>query len=71
MTSNDSYSESNISLYTKENKRKTASGFFPLLKFKENLYNSCQTKFSKFLNRSGDIKLLIRLLYSNKIFNYI
>ena len=58
MATNDSYSETNISLYTKENKRKTSSGYFPLLKFKENLYNSCQTKFSKFLNRSSDIKLL-------------
>ena len=67
MGANDSYSETNISLYTKENKRKTATGFFPLLKFKENLYNSCQTKFSKFLNRSGDIKLLINNKINEKI----
>ena len=63
MQANDSFSESNISLYTKDNKRKTSSGYFPLLKFKEKLYNSCQTKFSKFLNRSNDIKLLNRLFY--------
>ena len=67
MATNDSYSETNISLYTKENKRKTASGFFPLLKFKENLYNSCQTKFSKFLNRSSDIKLLVNNKINEKI----
>ena len=67
MTSNDSYSESNISLYTKENNRKTTSGFFPLLKYKENLYNSCHSKFSKFLNRSNDIKLLINNKMNKKI----
>ena len=67
MTTNDSCSETNISLYTKENKRKTTSGYFPLLKFTENLYNSCQTKFSKFLNRSSDIKLLINNKINQKI----
>ena len=67
MQANDSFSESNISLYTKGNKRKTSSGYFPLLKFKEKLYNSCQTKFSKFLNRSNDIKLLINNKINKKI----
>ena len=67
MQANDSFSESNISLYTKDNKRKTSSGYFPLLKFKEKLYNSCQTKFSKFLNRSNDIKLLINNKINKKI----
>ena len=66
-TFNVSYSETNISLYTKDNKRKTVSGNFPLLKFKENLYNSCQTKFSEFLNKSNDIKLLINNKINEKI----
>ena len=67
MKTNDSFSDSNLSLYTKENKGKTSSGYFPLLKFKEKLYNSCQTKFSKFLNRSNDIKLLINNKINKKI----
>ena len=67
MTTNNSITESNISLYTKDNNRKTISGYFPLLKFKENLYYSCQTKFSKFLNKSNDIKLLINNKVNEKI----
>ena len=67
MKTNDSFSDSNLSLYTKENKGKTSSGYFPLLKFKENLYNSCQTKFSNFLNRSNDIKLVINNKINKKI----
>ena len=67
MAANKSCSESNISLYTKENNRKTVNGYFPLLKFKENLYNSCQTKFSNFLNRSNDIKLLVNNKINKKI----
>ena len=55
MKTNDSFSDSNLSLYTKENKGKTSSGYFPLLKFKENLYNSCQTKFSNFLKLNHDL----------------
>ena len=64
---NDSNTASNISIYTKENNRKTASGFFPLLKFRENLYNSCQNKFSKFINKTSDIKLLINNKINQKI----
>ena len=64
---NDSNTASNISIYTKENNRKTASGFFPLLKFRENLYNSCQNKFSKFINKTCDIKLLINNKINQKI----
>ena len=67
MTSNNSIEETNISLYTKENNRRTVSGYFPLLKYKENLYNSCQTKFSKFLNKSSDIKLLVNNKINEKI----
>ena len=67
MTTNNSISESNTSLFIKDNNRKTVSGFFPLLKYKENLYNSCQSKFSKFLNKSHDIKLLINNRINEKI----
>ena len=67
MTTNNSISESNTSLFIKDNNRKTISGFFPLLKYKENLYNSCQSKFSKFLNKSHDIKLLINNRINEKI----
>ncbi len=67
MTTNNSISESNTSLYTKDNNRKTVSGFFPLLKYKENLYNSCQSKYSKFLNKSHDIKLVINNRINEKI----
>ena len=67
MAANKSCSESNTSLYTKENNRKTVNGYFPLLKYKENLYNSCQTKFSNFLNRSNDIKLQVNNKINKKI----
>ena len=67
MTTNNSISESNTSLYIRDNNRKTVSGFFPLLKYKENLYNSCHNKFSKFLNKSHDIKLLINNKINEKI----
>ena len=67
MTTNNSNTESNISLYTKDNNRKTVSGYFPLIKFNENLYYSCQTKLSNFLNKSNDIKLLINNKVNEKI----
>ena len=69
MTTNNSISESNTSIYIRDNNnnRKTVSGYFPLLKYKENLYNSCQSKFSKFLNKSHDIKLLINNRINEKI----
>ena len=60
-------SSTDISIYTKEYNRKTESGYFPLLKFRENLYNSCQNKFSQFINKTSDIKLLINNRINQKI----
>ena len=52
--------ESNNSSNIKEINNKNPIGYFPLLKFKENLYNSCQSKYSEFINsRKSDIKLII------------
>ena len=61
-TQNDSYEESN---YSNNNINiKNSLGHFPLLKFNENLYNSCQSKYCHFLNnRKTDIKIII----NNKI----
>ena len=61
-TVNDSDEESNNS--NKNVNIKNSLGHFPLLKFNENLYNSCQSKYCDFLNnRKTDIKLII----NNKI----
>ena len=61
-TVNDSDEESNNS--NKNFNIKNSLGHFPLLKFNENLYNSCQSKYCDFLNnRKTDIKLII----NNKI----
>ena len=59
-TESDNYNESNYSIYTRGSNNRTTSGNFPLLKFNENLYNSCQTKLSNFINnRKDDIRLII------------
>ena len=63
MKMNDTYTESNCSSFIKDTYQRS-SGYFPLLKFKENLYNTCQSKFSEFINnKRGDLKLII----NNKI----
>lgn len=59
----ETYTESNCSSFIKDAYQRN-SGYFPLLKFKENLYNTCQSKFSEFINnKRGDLKLII----NNKI----
>ena len=63
-TTNETCSESNYSSFIKESYQKNSLGYFPLLKFKENLYNTCQSKFSEYINsKKDDIKLII----NNKI----
>ena len=63
-TINETYTESNYSTFIKESFQKNSSGYYPLLKFKENLYNTCQSKFSEFANsKKGDLKLIV----NNKI----
>lgn len=62
--SKESLIETNYSTNIKCSKPRISSGSFPLLKFNENLYNSCQLNFSKYLsNKRNDIKLII----NNKI----
>ena len=45
---NETCADSNYSSFAKESSQKN----FPLLKFKENLYNICQSKFSKYINNN-------------------
>ena len=57
---NETCSESFYTSYTKDTNQKSSSKFHPLLKFKENLYNLCQSKFSKYAsNKKDDLKLMI------------
>ena len=66
--SKESLIETNYSTNIKWSKPRISSGSFPLLKFNENLYNSCQLNFSKYLsNKRNDIKLII----NNKIYQHI
>ena len=63
-TTNETYTESNYSSLVKETNQRNSLGNFPLLKFKENLYNTCQTKFSQYINnKKSDLKLIV----NNKI----
>ena len=63
-TTNETYTESNYSSFVKETNQRNSLGNFPLLKFKENLYNTCQLKFSEYINnKKGDVKLIV----NNKI----
>ena len=65
---NENYNESNYSIYTRGTNLKTTSGNFPLLKFNQNLYNSCQSKLSKFINhRKNDIRLIINKKINQQI----
>lgn len=55
-----SHVESNYSIYNTLVDNKNSYGYFPLLKFNQNLYNLCQSKFCNFLNnRKNDIRLII------------
>ena len=57
---NETCTDSNYSSFAKDASQKN----FPLLKFKENLYNICQSKFSKYINNK---KTDLRLVVNNKI----
>ena len=57
-TTNETCDESNYSSFMKETYQKNSLGYFPLLKFKENLYNTCQSKFSEYANSKGELKLI-------------
>ena len=63
-TTNETCTESNYSSFIKEPNQKNALGYFPLLKFKENLYSTCQSKFSEFINTKKDE---LKLIINNKI----
>ena len=63
-TTNETCTDSNYSSFIKDSYQKNSFGYYPLLKFKENLYNTCQSKFSEYINnKKGDLKLVI----NNKI----
>ena len=67
-TTNDTYTDSNFSTFIRDSYQKNSLGYYPLLKFRENLYNICQSKFSEFANsRKDDLKLIV----NNKIFQHI
>ena len=67
MKMNDSYTESNCPSFIKDSYQRN-SGYFPLLKFKENLYNTCQSKFSEFINnKRSDLKLIVNNKINQKI----
>ena len=66
--SDETFIETNYTTKINFSNQRTSSGFFPLLKFNENLYNSCQSKFSKYIeNKRNDIKLIV----NNKINQHI
>ena len=67
-TETDNYNESNYSIYTRDSNHRTTTGYFPLLKFNEKLYNSCQRKLSNFINhRKSDIRLIINKKINQQI----
>ena len=52
----------------KESFQKNSLGYFPLLKFKENLYNTCQSKFSEYItNKKDDLKLIVNNKINQKL----
>ena len=67
-TTNETCSDSHYSSFNKESLQKNSSGFSPFLKFNENLYNKCQSKFSEFAtNKKNDLKLMINSQTKEKI----
>ena len=67
-TTNETCSDSNYSSFNKESFQKNTSGYSPFLKFNENLYNKCQSKFSEFAsNKKNDLKLMINSQTKEKI----
>ena len=66
-TNYETYTESNYSSYIKDSNKKNISGY-SFLKFNENLYNKCQSKFSEFAtNKKDDLKLMINSQTKEKI----
>jgi hypothetical protein len=73
-TTNETCADSNYSSFIKDSYQKNSLGYFPLLKFKENLYNTCQSKFSEYINnKKGDLKLIInnKINQQISIYDYI
>ena len=67
-TTNETCCESNYSSFFKEANQKNSLGYFPLLKFKENLYSTCQSKFSEYINsKNTTLKLIINNKINQKI----
>ena len=67
-TNCETYTESNYSSYIKDSNKKNVSGYYSFLKFNENLYNKCQSKFSEFAtNKKDDLKLMINSQTKEKI----
>ena len=67
-TTNEACCESNYSSFAKETNHKNSLGYFPLLKFKENLYSTCQSKFSEYINsKKSELKLIINNKINQKI----
>ena len=67
-TNYETYTESNYSSYIKDSNQKNSSGYFPVLKFNESLYNKCQSKFSEFAtHKKDDLKLMINSQTKEKI----
>ena len=67
-TNYETYTESNYSSYIKDSNQKSSSGYYPFLKFNENLYNKCQSKFSEFAShKKNDLKLMINSQTKEKI----
>ena len=67
-TNYETYTESNYSSYIKDSNQKNSSGYNSFLKFNENLYNKCQSKFSEFAtHKKDDLKLMINSQTKEKI----
>jgi len=67
-TTNETCCESNYSSFAKETNHKNSLGYFPLLKFKENLYSTCQSKFSEYIHsKKSELKLIINNKINQKI----
>ena len=60
--------DSNNYIYNNDPYRRISSGYFHLIKFNQNLYDSCQLKFSKYISiKKDDIKLMIDNKVNHKI----
>ena len=67
-TTNETYTESNYSSFIKDSNQKNSYNYSPFLKFNENLYNKCQSKFTEYAsNKKKDLKLMINSQTKEKI----